>query len=243
MKTIRKLAIVLAAAALTLTVAGCGTVTMDQAARQTTGNPPVVGAEIAGPGTILQPLPTGALLLSEPADGTAFERNLATCRAFFRTLPSTETVRAESPVAPNLIPTRWLSSKSTVGSRDCTRLVNEYDYARAAALLKSIGHGGSKGPVFVGYLGNSYIAVSGSSYTDGELDDFVGSWAKTIIKANEEYAKLNLSGDVLLASPSTPYDMPIRKASGLELILIGVLKTAAELLYPLAVITTNLAGQ
>lgn len=228
-----------------LVLSGCEQMPLPSSNLQGNGEmPPVVGAEIAGPATILQPLPTGVLLLTEPKDGAGFERNLAVCEAFFRTLPSTEKVRAETPVAPNLIATRWLSSKSTISSRDCTRLVNEYDYARAAKLLDSIGAGGAKGPFFVGYLGNSYIAVNGSSFADRELDTFVGKWAQAILKANEDYAKLNLSGDTPALPPSrAPYDKPIREASGIELLLIGVLKTAAELLYPIAVITTGLAGR
>ncbi|MDP2123045.1 MAG: hypothetical protein Q8J92_01560 [Parvibaculum sp.] len=228
-----------------LVVVGCSPMPLPSAGVPGTGpTPPVVGAEIAGPGTILQPLPTGVLLLTEPKDGKGFERNLAVCKAFFRTLPSTAEVRAEAPVAPNLIATRWLSSRQTVGSRDCTRLVNEYDYARAAVLLRRIGASNVKGPFFVGYLGNSWVAVNGSSYADNDLDAFVGNWARTILKANEDYARLDLTGDMPATPPrQTPFDKPVREASGIELLLIGVLKTAAELLYPIAVITTGLAGR
>jgi len=56
--------------------------------------PPVVGTEIAGPDTMLQPLPTGVLLLTEPKDGAGFERNMEVCEAFFRTLPSSDHLRA-----------------------------------------------------------------------------------------------------------------------------------------------------
>ena len=152
--------------------------------------PPVVGTEIAGPGTMLQPLPTGVLLLTEPKDGEGFERNMAVCEAFFRSLPTASEERSKATTAPNIIPTRWLNSQSTVPSTDCRHLVNQYDYPRAARLLAEIHQQGDRGPVFAGFLGNSYIAVDGSGYETDKLDNFVGKWAKVIIKANEDYAKL-----------------------------------------------------
>lgn len=196
--------------------------------------PPVVGTEIAGPGTMLQPLPTGVLLLTEPKDGEGFERNMAVCEAFFRTLPSASEERWKATTAPNIIPTRWLNSQPTVPSMDCRHLVNQYDYPRAARLLAAIHQEGDRGPVFAGFLGNSYIAVDGSGYETDKLDKFVGKWAKTILKANEDYAELARKREQDLDRREGDRNFAELGLPGPILIGYGILKTAAQLVFGVA---------
>ena len=205
---------------------------------QPSATPPVVGTEIAGPGTILLPLPTGVLLLTEPDDQETFERNVATCEAFFRRLPTANELRAEAPVAPNIIATRWLNAGPTVASTDCWSLVNHYDYERATRLIRHIHMEGRRGPFFAGFLGSSYVAVDGSSYETARLDDFVGQWAKVILIANREYAKHAIAQDPVLVQPVSAQpsaaDLP-----GPALILLGILKTAAQLIFAVVSVFTG----
>jgi hypothetical protein len=196
-----------------------------------TATPPVVGTEIAGPGTMLQPLPTGVLLLTEPKDGEGFERNMAVCEAFFRTLPSASEERWKAKTAPNIIPTRWLNSQPTVPSTDCRHLVNQYDYPRAARLLAEIHQEGDRGPVFAGFLGNTYIAVDGSGYETDKLGNFVGKWAKVILKANEDYAELARKREDDLERRESRTNFAERGLPGPILIGYGILKTAAQLVF------------
>ena len=195
---------------------------------------PVVGTEIAGPGTMLEPLPTWVLLLTEPKDGAGFERNMEVCEAFFRTLPSADHLRAVADVAPNIIATRWLNSQSTVPSTDCQHLVNQYDYPRAARLLQQINAADKRGPVFAGFLGNSYVAVDGSSYETGHLVDFVGKWAAVILKANKDYAELTRRQEEALARRESKRISPFPARRALVLILYGIFKTAAQVVFGVA---------
>lgn len=192
--------------------------------------PPVVGTEIAGPGTMLQSLPTGVLLLTEPKNGADFERNMAVCEAFFRTLPSAEKLRWEATTAPNIIVTRWLNAQSTVPSTDCKHLVNQYDYPRAARLLAQINAAG-RGPYFAGFLGNSYIAVDGSGYETDKLADFVGKWAKVILKANKDYAEIARKREEDLTRRENDDSWAERGLPGPALIVYGVFKTAVQLVF------------
>jgi hypothetical protein len=196
----------------------------------TSATPPIVGTEIAGPGTILQPLPTGVLLLTQPDDEESFERNIAVCEAFFRTLPAANEVRAEAPTAPNIIATRWLNAGPTIASSDCWSLVNHYDYQRAARLIRRIRMEGRKGPFFAGFLGGAYIAVDGSSYDTVRLGDFVSQWARAILIANGEYAKLAIAQVPILVQPVSTQPS-ITDLPGPALILFGILKTAAQLVF------------
>jgi hypothetical protein len=196
--------------------------------------PPVVGTEIAGPDTMLQPLPTGVLLLTEPKDGAGFERNMEVCEAFFRTLPSSDHLRAVADVAPNIIATRWLNSTSSVPSTDCQHLVNQYDYPRAARLLRQINAADKRGPFFAGFLGNSYVAVDGSSYETGHLGEFVGKWATVILKANKDYAELARRKEEALARRESEADFAVSGTSGPVLIVYGIFKTAAQLVFGVA---------
>jgi hypothetical protein len=153
------------------------------------------------------------------------------CEAFFRTLPSADSLRADATVAPNIIATRWLNSQSTVPSTDCRHLVNQYDYPRAARLLQQVNATGKRGPFFAGFIGSSYIAVDGSSYETGHLGDFVGKWAKVILKANKDYAELARRQEAALAERETQADLLVAGSSGPILIVYGIFKTAAQVVF------------
>jgi hypothetical protein len=200
----------------------------------------VVGTEIAGPDTILQPLPTGVLLLTEPADGEGFERNLAACRAFVMRLPSAATLRAAAPVASNIIATRWLTTGSSV---TLDRLRRAGQPVRLCARRRPHPPHPPRGKArtLLRRLPRRLLrrAVDGSSNPTGELGDFVGQWAEVIVRSSNDYARLTASHDdmAMLAPPRQP--LTVAEVPGPALVLIGILKTAVQAIFAVASIFTG----
>jgi hypothetical protein len=94
---------------------------------------PVIGREWAGPNTYLGPIPTLTVVL-KPYDRA---RNIAACQAFLqiKTVPE---VMAQSPLAQNIMPLRWLVLAAPADANDCDKIVDGSDYYAGAAMLGSI---------------------------------------------------------------------------------------------------------
>jgi hypothetical protein len=150
--------------------------------------------ELAGPATFLPPMPTAVIIL-KPDD---MERNRAFCRAAM-TLPTAQQVEATSPVAPNLIRTRWLVQIGDIAAshaQDCDYLVGTYDYARAARLTAEIrtsdGSFVGRGPYLLMIIpdatGLHVAGLDGSGYGNGDLNRFIGTWNEALTQSQSQIA-------------------------------------------------------
>ena len=101
-------------------------------------------------------------------------------------------------------------------------------------MLRQIDAADKRGPFFAGFLGNSYIAVDGSDYETGHLGDFVGKWATVILKANKDYAELARRREAALAERESRADFAVAGTPGPVLIVYGILKTAAQVVFGVA---------
>jgi len=155
---------------------------------------PVFATELAGPETILPPLPTAVVILR--AGATA--RNTAFCQAAAQ-LPTVRQAEAGSVVAPNLIHTRWLLQITEVPpglARNCDFLVASYDYARAARLAASVrplqGGLAGQGPyllmIIPGETGMHVAGLDGSGYPDAEMNRFVAAWSSALVQSQRQIA-------------------------------------------------------
>jgi hypothetical protein len=161
---------------------------------------PTFATELAGPGTFLPPMPTAVIIL-KPDD---MERNRAFCRAAM-SLPTARQAEAASPVAPNLIRTRWLVQIGEIAAahaQDCDYLVGTYDYARAGRLTADIrttdGSFYGRGPYLLMIIPDSnglHVAgLDGSSYGNGDLNRFIGTWNDALAQSQSQ----------ITASPNRP---------------------------------------
>lgn len=198
----------------------------------------------AGPGTVIEPVPTAVLLMSVGNHA----RNLRVCEAFLR-LPTTEQARALAPVDANLIVTRMLLGTGTPDESrlgDCGYLLRIYDYARAQALMSKMGLADSDGPVFVtmfpGPAGQSqpFVALDTAPLDDAQLDGFVGMWRETLGLASRELAAVEqriASDQPVAGSPFCDSVGSAVRATTPVLAAMGATALAAS--YPAAVVVVS----
>ncbi|TWT10914.1 hypothetical protein [Reyranella sp. CPCC 100927] len=173
-----RLALVIAAL---LALLGCAEPTAPSPALGQRTNPTFV-RQVAGPDTYLGQMPTSVVLLKSgnPARDAAF------CREFVR-LQTAQAALTQSPLAPNVILTRWpvrVAPGDAVRPDDCTYLTDSYDFARAARLMGEIrlssGSFNGPGPFLMIIDGPKVIAVDGSTY--GDFAPFVDRWQDAVNK-------------------------------------------------------------
>lgn len=157
---------------------------------------PVFATQLAGPSTLLAPMPTAVVLL-KPDD---LNRNRAFCRAFTSRLPTAQAAMAASAVTPNLVLTRWLVQLPDIPpgrATDCDFLVGTYDYARAsrlfAALRPTDGQLSGLGPFLLMVIpdatGLHVAGLDGSGYDSSGFDGFINAWASALRQTEQQVGR------------------------------------------------------
>jgi hypothetical protein len=148
---------------------------------------PVFATQLAGPQTVLAPMPTAVVIL-KPGD---LNRNRAFCTTITSLLPTAQQALAAAAIAPNLIFTRWLvqlPDEPPERAADCDFLAGTYDYARAARLVGALhltdGSLSGPGPFLLMIVPDStclhVIGLDGSSYADTNFPQFVNTWGSAL---------------------------------------------------------------
>lgn len=141
---------------------------------------PLIGTEYALPAADLGPIPTLTVVMT-PASAN---RNLALCRAFASERSYGE-LTAESRLARNIVPVRWLLTSDPGRYDDCDANTRLYDFdrgakllAEAAAALRAGGGSGAftgRGPFFVeqfaGEDGLTYLVIDLSETDSADFGD------------------------------------------------------------------------
>jgi len=152
--------------------------TATTAAPRTEG--PLIGTEYALPAANLGPIPTLTVVMT-PASAN---RNLALCRAF-ASERSYGQLTAESRLARNIVPVRWLLTSDPGRYDDCDANTRLYDFERGAKLLAeaaaALGASGGtgaftgRGPFFVeqfaGEDGLTYLVIDLSETDSADFGD------------------------------------------------------------------------
>jgi len=199
----------------------------------------------AGPGTVVEPVPTAVLLMSVGNHA----RNLKVCEAFLD-LPTIDQMRALSPVDANLIITRMLLGTETPDEDrlgDCHYLLRIYDYARAQALMTKLGLGDSDGPIFVTLFppdlasqGVPFIALDTAPLDDAQLDGFIGKWRETLGLASKQLVAVEqriASDQPVAGSPLCDSVGSAVRATTPVLAAMGATALAAQ--YPAVVVVVS----
>ena len=144
-------------------------------------------------------------------------RNNAVCSAFINGIPSTEDALMANPDA-SIILTYWLLRRPLSGTEllDCTALLANYDFARAAQLRNAYGRAAATGPVFLGLqLNQGLKTAAGAAMTPYvALLDMSGLDAvQTGMTTGNWFNQVVTSADDLAAQPAYQAE-PKRKGRG-----------------------------
>ena len=183
---------------LALLLAGCGSPSYQHATAISGVSPPrhaTFATQLAGPNTYLPPMPTAVVILKP--DNMA--RNRAFCRAVMQ-LPTAEEEMSRSPVASNLILTRWLTQISEIPpdrAFDCEFLVGIYDFRRAERLMDSlrdatgpaIGDGPFLAMIVPDSRGLRVAAIDGSYYSSNDFSRFIASWQDAVYRTQSQLSR------------------------------------------------------
>jgi hypothetical protein len=188
----------------------------------------------------LLPTPTAFVLLRSDQG----PRNRAFCLGF-RTLPTNNELSAASPYVLTTISTRWLTRRTDASMsdiRDCSYLLDNYDFERAAELRGALGAASATararltgvGPQVVQVLPDGRVVViDGSSRDLGALRQFAQAW---LLLADEpDAAPPRPGGTAPAQGGGTACEPPARDASWMT-VLSGTALCALRTRFPEAVV-------
>lgn len=162
-------------------LAGCVSLSSEQSDM----TPPRISTNLAGPQTVISPMPTAVVLLRE-----GDELNDEICNGFFadrfsETSPSTRSRESSTGEESfeNYVRTYWLLSEAKTYD-NCDYLVENYDFARAKSTADELGV--KTLPSFVLILpdGKSGLALKGDTLTQENAQDFTQQWSRVVSSNN-----------------------------------------------------------